>query len=374
MKILIVGAGVSGLATGWRLAQAGCEVEVIERGLAGRGATWAAAGMIAASSESGLDEGPLTKLANDSRRMWPEFARELREASGLDPRLRNDGALLVAFDEAQERRLRATADELRRKALPGQWLSAKDARALEPLLAPDIRGALHATDSFQVDNRALCEALAAALVKAGSKLQEGRLAQMLVFEQGKDQARGLLTDGGIMLADAVVIAGGAWTNWIGGLPRDALPPIRPVKGQMAALVPPNGGPLPKCATCESDIYVVPRRGRVLLGATVEEAGFDTSVTNESQAWLIAGACKLMPSLSRWRVAESWAGLRPAAPDNLPVLGKTNIEGLFVASGQFRNGILFAPMAAEAMRALVLGEAPHAYLTAFSPRRFVRGVN
>jgi glycine oxidase len=370
MKVIIVGAGVAGLATGWRLAQVGCEVDVFERGLAGRGATWASAGLIAAFCETGADNSPHSQFAQEARTAWPEFARELEAASGQGLGFRSPGALLVAFDEAREAKLRELADSLSAHKMPGRWIDANEARKLEPLLSPDIRGALHAADAAQVDNRALSDALAGALGKAGGKLHEQRNAHVLLMEG--DRARGVISDDGVAMADAVVVAGGAWTNGLGAVPPNALPPVRPVKGQMAALVPEKGAKLPQYPAIESDVYIVPRPDCVLLGATLEEAGYDTAVTRVARDWLVDNAVKLMPSLATWRVAESWAGLRPATPDGLPALGATRVEGLFVATGQFRNGILFAPAVADAMRRAVLGEEASRTVRAFDPRRFSVG--
>jgi len=370
MKVIIVGAGVAGLATGWRLAQAGCDVEVFERGLAGRGATWASGGLIAAFCETGADDSPHSRFAQEARMAWPEFACEIEVASGQSVGFRASGALLVAFDDAQEAKLRDLADKLAAQKMPGKWVDANEARKIEPLLSPDIRGALHAVDAAQVDNRALSDAMAAALRKAGGTLHEHRNAHVLLMEG--NHTRGVISDNGVAMADAVVVAGGAWTNGIGAVPPNALPPVRPVKGQMAALVPQKGAKLPQYPAIESEVYIVPRPDCVLLGATLEEAGYDTAVTRVARDWLMAGAIRLMPSLAKWRVAESWAGLRPATPDGLPAIGATRVEGLFVATGQFRNGILFAPAVADAMRCIILGEEPSPNVRAFSPRRFSVG--
>lgn len=372
MKVVIVGAGVAGLAIGWRLAQAGCDVEVIDRGLAGRGASWAAAGMLAAISETGTDDSAHSRFAEDARAAWPAFMGEIEEVSGEKIGYRECGALLVAFEETQEARLRQLVETLAAKQMPGEWLNAAEARKHEPLLAPNLRGALLAKDSAQVDNRALCGALAIAFQKSGGQLREHCLAQLLIVEN--DHARGVVVDGAVLFADAVIIAGGAWCNWLRGMPREVLPPVRPVKGQMVSLKPANGAQLPQYPAWESDVYIVPRRDRVLIGATMEEAGFDTAVTKEARDWLIAGAVKLAPSLADWSVTESWAGLRPATPDGLPALGLTGLDGLFIATGQFRNGILFAPAVADALRRFVLGEEISPTLRAFDPRRFLRGLN
>ncbi len=370
MKIVVIGAGVAGLAIGWRLAQAKCEVVVLERGLAGQGATWASAGMIAAGAETGLDGSPLAQFALASRAAWPAFAREIEAASGMDIGYREPGALLVALNEPQERTLRELAATLAARKMPDKWLEAREALEKEPLLAPDLRGALHAADAAQVDNRVLSAALAVNLRRAGGQLHELCRVESIIVERG--HVRGVVAEGERFAAEAVVLAAGAWCNGIDGIPREALPPVRPVKGQMVALALPAGARMPTHPAWESDVYIVPRRDRLLVGATVEEVGFDTAVSKEAQDWLLAGAIRLAPSLAQWRVAESWSGLRPATPDGLPALGAIGLAGLFAATGQFRNGILFAPSVADGLSDLVLGKPARPDWRAFDPRRFTSG--
>jgi glycine oxidase len=370
MKVVVIGAGVAGLAIGWRLAQAKCEVVVCERGLAGQGASWAAAGMIAAGAETGLDGSPLAEFALASRAAWPAFAREIEAASGMDIGYREPGALLVALNETQENKLRELAATLAASEMPGNWLEAREVLKIEPLLAPDLRGALHAVDAAQVDNRALSSALAASLHRAAGQLRELCQVETLVVESG--HVRGVVCNGARLAADAVVVAAGASCNGINGAAREALPPVRPVKGQMLALAPPAGDRMPTHPAWESDVYIVPVRNCLLIGATVEEAGFDTAVSKNAQDWLFTGAIRLAPALAKWRVAESWSGLRPATPDGLPVLGAAGLDGLFVASGQFRNGILFAPKVADCLNDLVMGKPAKPYWHAFDPRRFTSG--
>lgn len=369
MKVVIIGAGIGGLAIGWRLAQVGCEVEVLERGLVGQGATWASAGMIATEAETGIEDTPLAPLAREARALWPAFAREIEAASGEPVRFREDGALLVAFDEEEEGRLRGIAAALAARDVRARWLEGDEARQCEPLLALNARGALHAADSAQVDNRLLSPALGHALRRAGGRLREQVAVHSLAVDG--ERVRGVVSAQATHAADAVIVAAGAWCNGLGGVASGVLPPVRPVKGQMAALVPPAGATMPNQPASDSYVYIVPRGDRLLVGATFEEAGFDTAVTREGVDWLLAGATGLAPSLRRWRVAESWAGLRPATPDGLPVLGAAAIQGLFVASGQFRNGILLASAIADHMRRIVMGEAVPDVLRAFDPRRFAR---
>ena len=236
---------------------------------------------------------------------------------------------------------------------------------MEPMLAPGIQGALWAPKDAQVDNRALGEALALALRRAGGKLLATEPVVHIDVEGGR--ARAVITPYKRLETEAVVLAAGAWSAAIAGLPPDAIPPVRPVKGEMLALVPPAGAALPAHMVWGNGVYLVPRKGRLLIGATLEEAGFDTALTRAAQDFLSGRALGLMPTLRQWRIDEHWAGLRPGSPDGLPLLGPSAVDGLFVASGQYRNGILFAPLVAEILTRSVLERSSD--ITAFDPRRF-----
>ena len=366
-KILIAGGGVAGLAIGWRLAGAGGAVEIFERGLAGRQGTWAAAGMLAAAAETGVADDAHARLARLGRAQWPDFARELEEASGCSISYRQTGSLLVALDANRAGALSAMARNIRDKGERAEFLSAAQARAREPALTADLAGALHAPDDAQVDNRALGGALATAFLRAGGVLHETAPVRALHIANGR--VRGVTTDTGPHAADIVIVAAGAWSSLIEtGVP-GALPPVRAAKGQMIAMRGPNVAAMPRHLLWGPDIYIVPRRDTVLLGATVEDCGFDTSVSRETCERFVAQAVRLAPGLAAWSIAESWAGLRPLAPDENPVLGETGISGLFIASGQFRNGILFAPVIADILCRLVSGAAVDPLVRAFDPRRF-----
>ncbi len=193
------------------------------------------------------------------------------------------------------------------------------------------------------------------LAKAGASVE--------IVERG-------LAGHGATWASAGMLAPGAWMNLLPGL-ADILPPIQPVKGQMAAMTPPTGTALPKSLLWDEHLYLVPRQGRLLIGATVEDAGYDLSVARETASDLLSRAARIVPALSSWQLLEMWAGLRPRTPDDAPVLGETNLPGLYVAGGQFRNGILFAPVIADSMRRLLLGEKAGPDIVSFDPRRFTR---
>lgn len=350
MRVVIIGAGVAGLAIGWRLLQRGASVTVLERAQPARGATWAAAGMLAATAEAGEAQTPEAELAYQARALWPDFAREIEEASGASVGYVKNGALMIG-SQAKSPDLVA--------------LSMEEAHRMEPMLRKDIDGALFAPEEAQVDNRALGDALARAFRRAGGKLVVNEAVLRLIEDGGR--IRFALTQFGLYAADAFVLAAGAWSGLMDGLPPEAVPPIKPVKGEMLALVPPKGARMPTHVVWGHGVYLVPRGDKLLVGATLEDAGFDTRLTAKAEDWLSDNALALMPSLKDWRIAEHWAGLRPGSPDGLPLLGPSAVDGLFIASGQYRNGILFAPVVAETLARSVLERMPGP--ASFDPRRF-----
>jgi glycine oxidase len=359
MKIVIIGAGVAGLATGWRLAQSGVDVTVLERAQPGRGATWAAAGMIAPVGEGG---GDAPEFGRWSAGLWPDFATQIEEQSGTAIGYSRSGALIVARDDVEATQLAARAQANAELEL----LNAPQVLAIEPMLSPMISGALWASGECQVDSRALGPALARAFVRAGGTLL---LNEAVVrMEIANNRVISARTPFALYEADAFVLASGAWTSRIEGIPPDVLPMVTPVKGEMIAFAAPSNSAMPNHVVWGNEVYLVPRRRRVLVGATVAEAGYDTSLTDEAANWLVTHAIDLMPALKDWPIDEHWAGLRPGSPDGLPLLGPTGLEGLFLASGQFRNGILFAPAVAEVMRRTLLEGALPPEFAAFDPRR------
>jgi glycine oxidase len=353
MKVVIIGAGVAGLGIGWRLLQAGVSVTILERAQPGGGASWAAAGMLAVTAELEDAAEPERALALRASALWPAFAAELEEASGRSVFLNQGGALLLAGDAAELEVMRARAEgDLR-------IVDAVEAQALVPLLGTSL-GGLWSPREAHVDNRALCEALTVAFLKAGGMLNPNEAAVRI--ETRGERASAVLTPYGRHEADAVLVAAGAWSGLLEEVP------IVPVKGEVIALSPSKGAALPGPVVWGEHVYCVPRHGRLLVGATVEEASFDTSTTAAGRNHLRACAEKLMPSLKSWTLSDHWAGLRPKSPDGLPVLGETATAGLFVAGGQYRNGILFAPAIAGEMADLILGKAT--IDPAFDPRRFL----
>ncbi|HSS13974.1 MAG TPA: glycine oxidase ThiO [Rhizomicrobium sp.] len=353
MNIVIIGAGVAGLGIGWRLLQAGCAVTILERAQPATGASWAAAGMLAVTAE--LEEAAEAErgLALRAHALWPGFAAELEAASGCKIFLSRVGALLLAADAAELEVMRAREKgELR-------ILGRDQAQALVPLLG-DTVGGLWSPHEAHVDNRALGEALAIAFLKAGGVLNANEA--VVTLEAGP----AVRTPYHRYDADAVVVAAGAWSALLAEIP------IQPVKGEVILLTPPPGQVLPVPVVWGANVYCVPRphlgeNGGLLIGATVQEEGFDTRPTPLARDQLRAAAQKLMPSLKDWRLADHWAGLRPKSLDGLPLLGPSGRDGVFVAGGQYRNGILFAPAIAQEMADIVMGRG--AVIPDFDPQRF-----
>lgn len=362
----MAGAGAVGCAVARALASAGRRVTVVDPGRPEAAATWAAGGMLSPLGEA-PEPGPFLELALRSHALWPGFASELEAATGVDLGLRLEGKLLAAFDDEG---LDALARRRRWQEAAGfdvRWLDGADVRRLEPAVSPAVSGGLLLRRDGAVDNRALGRALHDAAMAAGCRMVDG--ARVRGVEVAGGAARGVrLGDGTMLPCDAVVVAAGAWSGTLQGLPRPL--PVRPVRGQMLSFR------LPEPAlrrVLASDVYLIPRREaeepRLLVGATSEEAGFDRRTTPQALRRLREGAVRLVPSLTGADVAESWAGLRPGTPDALPVLGRDpEVEGLVYATGHFRNGILLTPITAEIVGAILAGREPGG-LEAFRPDRF-----
>jgi glycine oxidase len=350
--VAIVGAGVIGLSVGWRLAQAGCAVDVFDRGEAGRGASWAAAGMLAACVEAEPGEEKLLALNRRSQELWPGFAAALEAASGLPVGYRREGTLVAAMNRDDAERLRADHRFQRSLGLPTQWLNGAETRQREGHLASGVIGAVYAAEDHQVDNRQVVHALAAALAKAGGRLHEN--VRDLALDCRGGQVAAIEHADGRHAADVVVVAAGPWSRAIAGLPDDAKPPVRPIKGQMLALAMDPTAPLLRHVLWAPRVYLVPRNdGRLLVGATVEERGFDPSLTAGGTLALLEAAWRAIPAIEELAISEMWSGFRPGSPDDAPILGPTSVDGLVIATGHHRNGILLTPVTAEAIADFVL---------------------
>jgi len=350
---VIVGGGVIGLACAWRAAQRGLDVVVLERDRPGSGASNVAAGMLAPVGEASFGEERLLGLALESHALWPRFAAELATASGSEVGYLDLGALHVALDRDEAAELRRRFELMASLGLEASWLRPRACRELEPGLTSSCAAGLHAPHESAVDPRALVDALAGAIEAAGGRIEIGEAAAALT---DGDRITGVRTaDGAELLGEAVVLAAGSWSAaaW---LPAQARPPVRPVKGQILTLAGPASEPLCARIVVSERVYIVPRAdGRLIVGATVEEQGFDTRITAGGVHELLREAYRLLPEIGELELVEAIAGLRPATPDNLPLIGAGALDGLLLATGHFRNGILLAPLTAERIASLLTGD-------------------
>jgi glycine oxidase len=363
--VAVVGGGVIGLACAWRLAQAGARVAVLERGEPGGGATRVAAGMLAPVGELTFGEPELLELTLAAARLYPEFVAELEAATGMSTGYERLGALHVALDRDEAAQLRRVHDLQRSLELEAEWLSTRRCRELEPGLAPSFHGGVLAAGEAAIDPRALTRVLVAACegegveVRTGTEVVDGifegeRLAGVRTAARGQsdwqskfdcplDEVR----------VQTVLLAGGAWSGAMSWLPEEARPAVRPVKGQVGELRTRDGEPAARHILASERVYLVPRvDGRLVVGATVEEMGFDTAVTAGGVHELLREAYRLLPEVAEIELVDAVAGLRPGTPSNLPHVGPGAIDGLVLATGHYRNGILLAPLAAQAVAGLV----------------------
>jgi glycine oxidase len=369
-RVLVLGAGVIGLSCARRAARDGAAVTVLDAA-PGSGSSWVAGGMLAPVTESWPGEESLLELGVASLERWPGFAADLA-ADGCDPGLRTDGTVVAATGTGDRAELDALAEYLDRLGRPVQRLDGRALRRLEPALGPDVRGGLSVPGDLAVDNRMLLAALRHAAEAAGARFDARAAAEVL--DDGMRVVGARLTDGTELAADVVVVAAGAHSA--------ALHPalhglIRPVKGEILRLGHRPGALAPPARTVRGlvdgrHIYLVPREGPgVVLGATQYEAGFDTAPTVAGVRDLLRDAERIVPGLAEFALLETSAGLRPASPDNLPLIGPIGPQGLVAATGHGRNGILLAPVTADALGALLGGRPLPAAARVADPRRLLR---
>ncbi|HKE66946.1 MAG TPA: glycine oxidase ThiO [Micromonosporaceae bacterium] len=374
--VIVIGAGVIGLSVAWRCAQRGLVVTVVDPAVdapdSGRavGAWHTAAGMLAPVTELHYEGRELLALNVDSAARYPDFAAELAEATGLDVGYRRCGTVQVAWDAADLADLRALHAFQASLGVTSELLTSRDLRKLSPTLAAGLPGGLWAADDHQVDNRLLHAALLVAARRAGVDVRQGHVASVDVRS---GRAAGVRIDDGASVSAAhIVLAAGAWSRDIGGLPDDVRPPVRPVKGQTIRLTaPPDLLPhVVRGSVKGHPVYLVPRtNGEVVVGASSEEAGFDIRARTGAVYELLRDATALVPELSEVTFAEVSTSVRPGSPDNAPIIGPTRLDGFVVATGHYRNGILLTPITGDEVATIVAdGKVPDV-LAAFSPDRF-----
>jgi glycine oxidase len=367
-RIAVVGGGVIGLSVAWRLARDGHDVHVFDAGGGAPAASRVAGGMLAPVSEYGFDHDAFYTLGEKSLSRFPAFLDELEADCGVRVPLGTSGALMVARDRDDTESIRRLYRFREGRGLPVEWLTGSEARELEPLLSPRVSGGMWIPDDYEVDNRALLRALAAGLRAKGGTLHENTPVTALHVEGGR--ALGVSTAAGDHAADVTVLAAGAWSGSMPGVPADVLAPVRPVKGQIVSLRLTHECPLGRVIRTP-DCYMVPKGdGRLVVGASEEEMGFDTTATAGPVFRLLERAWEVLPAIYELPIESIDVGLRPGTRDHLPVIGPTRMDGLIVAAGHYRHGILLAPATADAVAAGVR-EGFDPELAPFSPARFDR---
>lgn len=369
--VAVIGGGVIGLSVAWAAVRRGLQVLVLDRGEPEAGATYVAAGMLAPTSEAAHGEEALLTLGLASASRYEQWCAELTEASGLDPGLRRCGSLMLARDRDEAEVLERELAYRQSLGLAAHRLRPTEARRLEPALAPALRLALEIPDDHAIDPRALMAALGAAVRAAGAEVRSD--AEVASLACSEERVEGVtLASGERIGSERVVVAAGAWAAQLPGVPEHARVPVRPVKGQILRLRDPAGPGLISRVLRLADGYLVPRGdGRYVLGATVEERGWDRTPTAGGIYELLRAAREALPGVDEWIVEEVSAGLRPGTPDNSPLLGAGGLEGLFWATGHYRGGVLLAPITGEMLGAALMGEPPAPEAVPFWPGRFTR---
>jgi glycine oxidase len=367
--VIIIGGGIIGLTIARALAQRGLsKVLLIERGNLGAEASYAAGGMLAPQAEAN-EKSAFFDLTCQSRDLYPALASSLLDETGIDIELDRTGTLYLAFTEKDEVELEQRFEWQKRAGLSVIKLNASEARGLEPMIADNVRLALRFPDDIQVDNRRLLTALVKSNQQLGVRLVTATNVDSLRIEQGR--VIGVTTSTGFVSSPRVVVAAGAWSSMLStvdlspGLP---LVQVQPVRGQMVCLQ--TIARVARHVLYSPRGYLVPRRdGRVLTGSTTEHVGFAKQVTAGGIFQILKHAMEIAPALAAEPISSSWAGLRPRAADDLPVLGPCAIEGLFYATGHYRNGILLAPITGQLIAEAIVGSVISPWLNRFAPDRF-----
>jgi len=365
-EVVIVGAGIIGCACAHELAQAGARVSVFDARRVGGGASQASAGVLAPYIE-GHESSPLRELGRRSLDLYDDFIRNVMDVSGLAVQYTRSGTLEIATDDDEATRLRQSAERLSGEGVAAEWLDDSQLRDAEPLAATGARGGLLIGLHGFVGVPDLTDALAAAAMRNGATFApDTRVVSVAPAQGGRVSVE---TENGVSKADCVVIASGTWT---GQMRIAGVPPlgVTPVRGQLLHLTWPTTQPL-RHVVWGADCYLVPwLNGRVLVGATVEDAGFDERATAAGVRDLLEAGCSLVPHLWQASFTEVRVGLRPASPDGLPIIGpSTAVPGLVYATGHYRNGVLLAPLTAAIVRDLVLGRSRDAAIETLTPARF-----
>jgi glycine oxidase len=340
---IIIGGGIIGLSVGWQLLKKGHHVEILEREKQGGLTSYVSAGLLAPQAEMGFEEIELFNYCRYSLGLYPKLIDELKQETGIDVILDRCGTLMTAFDRDDNEWLRRLFNFREKVGLPVQWITGTEAREIEPYLSPKCVSAIWIPADAQIDHRKLLEALKAAFLKYGGKYYEEHNVERININAKHIQS--VHVHGNDIKADNVIVCAGSWSKLIEGLPENLKPPVRPVKGQIISLKKDESCNL-KHAIRAPDVYLVPKPdGRLLVGATVEEMGYDMQPTAGEIYRLLERGWETVPSIYDLKILALEVGLRPGSRDHMPIIGNCEIEGLYFATGHYRNGILLTPATA-----------------------------
>ncbi len=361
--VVIIGGGVIGASIAFELAANKIAIVLLDRRQPGREASWAAAGMLSPGPDS-PQALPLVPLAKESMRLYPAFVGELEEIAGTTTAFKRDGTIEVFTTPDGETERDKMVSEWRTLGLAIEPVTIAGARKAESTLGPAARAAAWLPQEATIDPRLLIEALLSAAKSRGVEIHADSAVTSVVLDGNR--CSGVVANGTTIAAKSVIVAAGCFSGGIDWLARYA--PTRPVRGQMLALR--SADKILGRTLRSSKGYLVPRAdGRIIAGSTLEEAGFDKYLTPAGIQTILNGVLELAPALANAQLVDAWAGLRPGTPDSLPILGPTDIRGLYMATGHYRNGILLAPATAKLLSEWVLGNVPSLAVEAFSPLRF-----
>lgn len=366
--VAIIGGGIIGVSIAFELAAEHLRVIVLDRQEPGREASWAAAGMLSPAPDSPRDL-PLVPFARESLRRYPQFVEAIEEVSGKSAAYTREGALEIFFSANGERACEDRLRELRLLGIEAEAIAPNELRRLDGAISSSVRAALRLPEEGAVEPRVLMGALLASARNRGVELRAGCEASGLLRDG--ERCAGVVAGGQKILSQHVILAAGCFSGEIADeVWLKQLTPTRPVRGQMLALRPNAGSVGPRSVMRSECGYLVPRGdGKIVAGSTIEEVGFEKQVTAAGLSKVLGAAIEMCPALGGAEVVETWTGLRPGTPDDLPILGNTDIDGLWIATGHYRNGILLSAATARLLRELITGAKPSFDVGRFSPMRF-----
>lgn len=366
-RVVVIGGGMIGLTIGWQLARRGRDVTVFDRREVGRETSWVAAGMLAPHTEVGFEDEAFLRAGVMSLERYPRFLKELSADAGQEIAIDPRGTLIVAFNRDDTERIRRLYDFRLGLGLPVEWLLGSEAREKEPLLSPKVSAAIWLPDDRHVNNRRMLSALRTAFDRRGGRLEENQAVERVRIDGNR--VRAVVTTNAETAAAAVVLAAGCWSSQVAGIPDAFVPPVRPIKGQIVSLRLGAETDL-KHVVRSPDVYLVPKDdGRLLVGASQEEMGFDKTPTAGEVMRMLERAWEAIPSIYDLAIESIDVGLRPGSRDHLPIVGATPIDGLYLATGHFRHGILLAPLTADIVCDLIVDNNRETQIAAFEPTRF-----